>query len=591
MSEVKQEIVSKPTLARNEKSKRAGKRLPVFAIVIGAAVVIGLVAVLIGLNQGPQYTYETLTLQKTSLDSSLMTSGIVKSDSSRNIYAPTTLPILTLNVKEGDEVQQGDVLASLDTSTLKLDIQNTELAIESANAALSNTKRANKNTATNTANSVTVAQADLDSATRNFNDLNAQLNAVYNLDSDDLIEDPDIGIAIRNAQADLDLAERNNDALIDTLPDNAMVTAAKADLDAATARYNALIAGSGDYAVEDARVILETAQLAYDAAVLSGDEAAILQAKAGLEQAQLGFDTAQATLSSTTASALLAMQKAQAAYDNAVKSLGDTLAVTDTALEKAQIAYDNALKSLRDNVRNAASALQKAQAAYNIALSNSTMARGNNTEVNELSIEQQEVLLQKQQKTLNDATITAPISGTVTFTQANVGQPATGLMFIVENTNDLIISTSLNESDIGAVKVGQTVSIITDSTLGESIKGTVSHISSAAQKTPTGAANNTSAFFTVEVKLDKPDDRIKIGMNARLTIITDHKDGIYAVPANAIRKTSDGSSVQVVEKNGNGYTEPRLIPVETGIETASEVEIISDQLTDGMLIVTQMKAK
>ncbi len=591
MSEVKQEIAAKPALSRNEKSKRAGKRLPVFAIVIGAAFVIGVAAIIIGLNQGPDYTYETLALQKSSLDSTLMTSGIIKSASSRNMYAPSTLPILTLNVKEGDEVQQGDVLATLDTITLQLDIKNTELAIESAKAALSNAKRANKNTATNTANSVTAAQADLDTATRTYHDLKAQLNDVYNLDSSDLIEDPDVGIAIRNAQADLDLADRNNDALIDTLPENALITSAKADLDAATARYNGLLAGSGDYAVEDARVILETAQLAYDATVLSGDEAAKLQAKAVLDQAQLGFDTAQATLSASTASALLAMQKAQAAYDNAVKSLGDTLAATDTALEKAQIAYDNALKTLRDNVRNAAASVQKAQAAYNIAVSNSTLAHTNNTDVNELSIEQQEVVLQKLQKTLNDSTMTAPISGTVTFAQANVGQPASGLMFIVENTDELIVSASLNESDIGLVAVGQKVAVVTDATSGESVEGTVSHISSAAQKTASGAANNTSAFFTVEIKFDQPDDRIKIGMNARLTITTDHKENVFAVPVSAIRKTSEGSCVMAVEKSGSGFTQPRLVPVKTGIETSNEVEIISDQLSDGMLIVTQMKAK
>ena len=577
--------------SNSEKDRKAGKSLPFFAIAIGAAVVIGLAVVLIGLNQGPRYTYETLTLQKSSLDSTLMASGLVKSAKSRNIYAPSTLPILTLNVKEGDEVQQGDVLTTLDTTSLQLDIKNTQLAIESAQAALSNVKRANKNAATNTTNSVAAAQADLDTATHNYYDLKAQLDAVYSLDSTDLIEDSDAAIAVRNAQADLELAERNNDALIDTLPDNALITSAKADLNAATARYNGLISGSGDYAVEDARVILETAQQAYDAAVTGGDQAAILQAKAVLDQAQLGFDTAQATLSANTAAALQAKQKAQAAYDSAAKTLGDTLAATSTALDKAQIAYDNALKALRDNVRNASSAMQKAQAAYNIAVSNSALASGNNTDVNSLSIEQQEVLLEKQEKTLNDSTITAPVSGTVTFVQANVGQPASGLMFIIENTDDLIVSTSLNESDIGAVKIGQKVAIITDTISGESIEGTVSHISSAAQKTAVGAANNASAFFTVEIEIVKPDDRIKIGMNARLTITTDHKEGIFAVPVNAIRKTSEGSCVQVVEKSGNGFTEPRLIPVRTGIETATMVEIISDQLNDGMLIVTQMKTK
>ena len=591
MSEKQLEAPAKPALGSTGKSKRVGKPLPVFAIVIGAAMVIGIAAVIIGLNQGPQYDYKTVALQKTSLDSSLMASGVVKSASARNIYAPSTLPILSLNVKEGDAVQQNDVLASLDTANLQLDIENTELAIESAKAVLSNTKRANKNVATNTANSVTAAQADLDTATRNYNDLQDQLYNVQHSDDSDLIDDSSAAAAVRSAQADLELAERNNDALIDTLPNNALITSAKVDLDAATQRYNALLSGSGDYAVEDSRIILETAQQAYDLAVTSGDPAAVLQAKAALDQAQLGFDTAQATLGANTAAALQAKIKAQAAYENAAKTLGDSLAATNTAMEKAQIAYDNALKALRDNVKNAAAAFQKAQAAYNIAVSNSTLAKGNNTNVNALSIEQQEILLQKQEKALNDATITAPVSGTVTFVQANVGQPAAGLMFIVENTDELIISTSLNESDIGSVKVGQKVAVMTDATSGESIQGTVSHISSAAQKTATGALNSAAVFFTVEVKIDKPDDRIKIGMNARLTIMTEHKEGVFAVPVTAIRKTSEGSSVQVVEKDGNGFKEPRLILVTTGIETASTIEIYSDQLQDGMLVVTQTKAK
>ena len=75
---------------------------------------------------------------------------------------------------------------------------------------------------------------------------------------------------------------------------------------------------------------------------------------------------------------------------------------------------------------------------------------GANTAVTQESIRQ-------LNQTLDDTKITAPVSGTVTAVYASVGSSGSGLLFVIEDTEHLVVSTSVKGYDLGDVKTGMTV--------------------------------------------------------------------------------------------------------------------------------------
>lgn len=198
-----------------------------------------------------------------------------------------------------------------------------------------------------------------------------------------------------------------------------------------------------------------------------------------------------------------------------------------------------------------------------------------------------QVTLSKLQNQLSDAEIKAPISGTVTMVNATVGTPGNGVLFVIEDTGNLVVRTGIKEYDVGTVKAGQAVTVKTDGTGDKSLRGIVERISPAAQKSATGATVSSSnvefeAFITL---LDK-DPALKIGMNARLSITIAEKNNIYTVPYDAVTQNPDGSnSIYVAEKNGGGYV-VSVIPVEIGMQTDFYIEVTGDGLKDGLMVIS-----
>ena len=81
-------------------------------------------------------------------------------------------------------------------------------------------------------------------------------------------------------------------------------------------------------------------------------------------------------------------------------------------------------------------------------------------------------------------------SGTVTAVYASVGASGSGLLFVIEDTQALIVKTTVKGYDIGSVKVGMPAAIKSDATGEREIMGTVLSIAPAANKDRTGMTGN-----------------------------------------------------------------------------------------------------
>ncbi|MEG0020510.1 MAG: efflux RND transporter periplasmic adaptor subunit, partial [Oscillospiraceae bacterium] len=187
-------------------------------------------------------------------------------------------------------------------------------------------------------------------------------------------------------------------------------------------------------------------------------------------------------------------------------------------------------------------------------------------------------------KKLSECTIKSETNGVITAINAVVGSAmgqsanaGTGPLAVIQDTSNLVISTSFKEYDIPNIKIGQKVSIKSDATGDKVINGTVSQISLTANAGQNGA-NDVS--FPAEIQVSDSDSGLLVGMNAKANVILSQKDNIFVVPADAIGTNEKGEQVVYV-KNGEIF-EP--VVVTTGEKNDFYTEIISTKLSVGTIV-------
>lgn len=295
---------------------------------------------------------------------------------------------------------------------------------------------------------------------------------------------------------------------------------------------------------------------------VNGAKSSLQSADDALDMARHNYEVAQAaydhaTIGSSNREELrLAMEQADQAYDNAKRSYRLAATAYDTALLTAD-------QSLED---------------YNDAVINSRLSA-------DLTV--QKLTLQKLRLQLDDATVKAPISGMVTEVYAEEGSPGSGLLFIVEDTDSLVVKTRLKEYDINTVKEGMPATVKSDATGEEEYPAQVERISPAAAKAADGSVQTNNVEFETDLRLTGKEPGLRIGMNVRLNIITEEKPDVWAVPFDAVVTDEEGREIVYVAKaDEKGQLTAQAVPVTTGLETDFYIEISSDSLAEGDLIIT-----
>ncbi|OYP55549.1 hypothetical protein CG709_01410, partial [Lachnotalea glycerini] len=190
--------------------------------------------------------------------------------------------------------------------------------------------------------------------------------------------------------------------------------------------------------------------------------------------------------------------------------------------------------------------------------------------------------LKNYEDQLEKGNVTAKIDGVVTTVNISAGNTYTGeTMFIIEDDSAYQVEATVDEYDIGDIYTGMPVIIKTNATDDEELKGTITYISPTPESQTTTTSSDVN--YIVKVSIDSTNDKIRLGMTAKLSIIVDSKDDVYAVPYDVITETADGQGTIQVLKESSG--EPETITVTLGMETDYYVEISSDQITEGMFVV------
>lgn len=234
-------------------------------------------------------------------------------------------------------------------------------------------------------------------------------------------------------------------------------------------------------------------------------------------------------------------------YDTSLDSYNNKINSAQRSLADAQTNHEKSLASQNETIRKTTNSLVTSD--YNYA--KDSLTAGDNV----TNLERQ---LNEQMDKLDNYRVTAPITGLVTAVNAQEGngyQANTGSLVTIQAIDSYEVTTQIDEYDINRVQVGQEVAIMTDATGDDTLEGVVSFISPVTSSSSSSAstasmmgASTGSSSSTYEVKIDvlSKDERLKLGMSAKLNIITDSHENVLAVRYDAIEEKDGGDLVVYV---------------------------------------------
>jgi HlyD family secretion protein len=283
-------------------------------------------------------------------------------------------------------------------------------------------------------------------------------------------------------------------ARIDPQIFEAQVNQAKADLEAAKAAVLNQMAS-----VEKAKADVENTR-----AVLAQGKAMTAKADAALADSKR-INGRSAELFRRELVAQADRDTAQANYEQAVAQ-SDSARATEKSL---QAGIDSALAQLR--VVEAALKSARAQ------------------------VDQKVAALAQAQTNLDYTTIRAPVDGVVVSRAVDVGQTvaaslqAPTLFTIAQDLNKMQVETSVDEADIGRIKLEDRATFTVDAFAGQTFAGVVTQIRKAAQ-----VVQNV-VTYTVVIAVDNPGGRLLPGMTANVKLVYAEKPSVLKVPNAALR--------------------------------------------------------
>ncbi len=525
----------------------------------------------------------TQVVRRDLVDSISATGTIAGMEEEEVLTTLTGYEITEVLVEVGDRVQVGSVLCRLDVSSVQDSLNTLNATIASAEGQ--------------NALSVSSAQRQLQYA---------QQTADYQRET--------AQVSVNNAKEDLDKTQKDYDeaqaeyeeALADERDKKAVFDKLDAEFEKIQDRYNNRAADASEAAAKAASYQAELGIVNNEISVLKAEIEALDKAiaiatdpanKAELEK-QKADKEAQRSAKATRAadlqerylqqnrvaseaaldlreyeytynSKMADWTKAQTKYTEAKteratkEQLRDSL---ETALTSAQRGYDSALLA-QENAQNAA---DNTVAGSQESLKNTQL--GVSSSMNS-SYDQRK----RYEEQLADGSLSANVAGVVTQVNILENSPyAGGVMVVIENNSAFEVEAYVGEHEISDIREGMPVRIRTDATGDEVLQGTVSFVS------PVADALRTEPEYLVRIKVDTENDRLRLGMTARLSIELESRENVVTVPYDALQQDDTGAYfVQVLREDGS--TED--VPVQLGITSAYYAEISGEGLEEGVTVV------
>ncbi len=241
---------------------------------------------------------------------------------------------------------------------------------------------------------------------------------------------------------------------------------------------------------------------------------------------------------------------------------------------------------------------------YILAKSNYEVAKAN-IEVGKAAIAQQQSTLDLAETNLSYTIIKSPVRGTIIDRRVNIGQTvvaslnAPSLFLIAKDLRRMQVWASVNEADIGDLKVGTPVTFTVDAFPKDEFQGRVVQVRLNAKMT------QNVVTYTVVIATDNTDLKLLPYLTADVKFETERRTGVLSVPNAALRyepqrelvaspadltqlsepsmhSSTPGEEATIWVQNGQRVSPVR---VTVGVSDGTRTEVSSDELEDGQEIV------
>jgi HlyD family secretion protein len=269
------------------------------------------------------------------------------------------------------------------------------------------------------------------------------------------------------------------------------------------------------------------------------------------------------------------------------------------ASAKAQLVKDQAnLAYAQANARRYGDLIAQqatSQDLYDSAVNALNQARAQ-VAADQASIAQRQAQLDAAEVNLGYTDIVSPVDGVVVSRNVTMGQTVaasfqTPTMFLIAtDLSKMQVDTSVSESDIGEVRVGNKARFTVEAFPNRTFGGIVTQVRQAPQTV------QNVVTYDVVVTADNAQLLLKPGMTATVRIITAERDGVLRVPDQAFRFVPGGLAGNPAQEADRGRVwllrdgKPAAMAVVAGVDDDSYSEIVSGEIAAGDRVIVSERA-
>jgi HlyD family secretion protein len=318
--------------------------------------------------------------------------------------------------------------------------------------------------------------------------------------------------------------------------------------------------------VDQARANVQQAQASLQQAIagvsgsragVSDAQAKMLAAKSTVQNNQSGVSSAQANLAVLKAQlddALAFLKQQDYLMKSGVIAQRD-YDLANTAYKTAEAKYNQAAAQVNQAVlseqSSAGSGIAQSQAQVQQSQAQVQQSQAQVQQA-QAQVQQAEAALRLAEVNLAHTTITSPIDGIVVSRDVNVGQTvaaslsAPTLFTIAKDLTQMQVIANIDQADIGLVEQAKSVKFSVDAFPGKDFDGKIEQM----RLNPQNVQNVVT--YNVVIDVNNPDQKLKPGMTANLTITIDERNNVLKVPNSALRFVPTDASGQRIGTSGGG---------------------------------------
>ena len=307
--------------------------------------------------------------------------------------------------------------------------------------------------------------------------------------------------------------------------------------------------------LEQARagLVQARAAVANSRAGVSDAQARALAAKSTVQNQQAGVSSSEANLAVLKAQqddALSLLKQQESLMKAGVISQRD-YDIANTAYRTAEARYNQAVAQLNQSVfsQQSAAGAGIAQSQAQVQASQAQVQQSQaQVQSAQAQVQQAEAALRLATVNLAHTTITSPIDGIVVSRDVNVGQTvaaslsAPTLFTIANDLTQMQVIANIDQADIGLVEQAKSVKFTVDAFPGAEFDGKIQQM----RLNPQNVQNVVT--YNVVIDVSNPEQKLKPGMTANLTITIDERNNVLKVPNSALRFTPPDATRQ---RSGN----------------------------------------